>query len=48
MVLVISAACSKNSDSPTSPGGDVTAPSVSSTNPVNGANAVAVINATFQ
>ena len=47
MVLVISAACSKNSDSPTSPGGDVTAPSVSSTNPVNGANAVAVINATF-
>ena len=47
MILVISAACSKNSDSPTSPGGDVTAPSVSSTNPVNGANAVAVINAKF-
>jgi hypothetical protein len=47
MILVISAACSNTSNSPTSTGGDVIAPIVSSTNPVNGATAVAVINATF-
>ena len=47
MLLVVSAGCSMG-DSPTSPpGGDVTAPTVSSTNPINGATGVAAITATF-
>jgi len=45
LLLVASAACSKN-DSPTSPG-DVTAPIVNATNPLNGATGVAIITATF-
>ena len=47
MLLAISAGCSKDSKGPTTPGGDTTAPIVSSTNPVNGATGVAVITATF-
>lgn len=46
MLLAISAGCGKET-APTSPGGDTTAPTVSSTNPVNGATGVAVITATF-
>ena len=46
-LLAISAGCGKDGSSPTSPGGDVTAPTVSSTNPLNGATGVAVITATF-
>jgi hypothetical protein len=47
MLLAVSAGCSKDSPIPTSPGGDTTAPTVSSTNPLNGATGVAVITATF-
>jgi hypothetical protein len=47
LILTVSAGCSKDDSSPTSPGGDVTAPTVSSTNPINGATGVAVITATF-
>ncbi len=46
-LLAVSAGCSKNSRSPTSPGADTTAPTVSSTNPLNGATGVGVISATF-
>ena len=47
MLLAVSAGCSKDTSTPTSPGGDTTAPTVSSTNPVDGATGVAVITATF-
>jgi hypothetical protein len=47
VLLAASAGCSKNNATPTSPGGDTTAPTVSSTNPVDGATGVAVITATF-
>ena len=46
-LLAVTAGCSKSSTSPTAPGGDTTAPTVSSTNPLNGATGVAVITATF-
>jgi len=46
MLLAVSAGCGKDSSNPTSPG-DTTAPTVSSTNPVNGSTGVAVITATF-
>ena len=45
MLLAVSAGCGKDSTSPTP--GDTTAPSVSYTNPPNGATGVAVITATF-
>jgi hypothetical protein len=47
LLLTASAGCGKDDSNPTSPGGDTTAPTVSSTNPVNGATGVAVITATF-
>jgi hypothetical protein len=47
VLLAVSAGCSKNNTTPTSPGGDTTAPTVSSTNPIDGATGVAVITATF-
>jgi hypothetical protein len=47
MLLAVSAGCSNDSSTPTTPGGDTTAPTVSSTNPANGATGVAVITATF-
>ena len=46
-LLAVSAGCSKDSKSPSSPGADTTAPTVSSTNPLNGATGVGVISATF-
>jgi len=45
--LVMAAGCSSDNKSPTGPVGDTTAPTVSSTNPVNGATGVAVITASF-
>jgi len=47
MLLAVSAGCSNDISTPTTPGGDTTAPTVSSTNPANGATGVAVITATF-
>lgn len=47
LVLAVSAGCSKDSKGPTTPSGDTNAPTVSSTNPINGATGVAVITATF-
>ncbi len=44
MLLVASTGCG---DDPTSPVGDTTAPTVNSTNPINGGTGVAVITATF-
>ena len=46
LLLAVSAGCSK-SKSPTGPSGDTTAPTVTSTNPLNGGTGVAVITATF-
>ena len=45
VVLLVMAGCGK--DSPTKPTGDTVAPTVSSTNPLNGATGVAVITASF-
>jgi hypothetical protein len=47
MLLAVSAGCIKDNPTPTSPGGDTTAPTVDSTNPADGATGVAVITATF-
>lgn len=47
MLLVSMAGCGGTKDNPVGPGGDTTAPTVSSTNPANGATGVAVITATF-
>ena len=44
--LVATAGCS-DSDNPTGPGADTVAPTVSSTNPANGATGVAIITASF-
>ncbi|HET9253219.1 MAG TPA: ice-binding family protein [Candidatus Eisenbacteria bacterium] len=46
MLLVAMAGCSDDDDNPVSPG-DTVAPTVSSTNPANGATGVAVITASF-
>ena len=46
VVLAVMAGCS-SSDNPVSPGGDTLAPTVSSTNPINGATGVAVMTASF-
>ena len=45
--LVMAAGCGSSDKNPTGPVGDTTAPTVSSTNPVNGATGVAVITASF-
>jgi hypothetical protein len=45
-VLLVVAGCSK-SDNPAAPAGDTVAPTVSSTNPANGATGVATITASF-
>src|SRR6185503_11884997 len=45
ILLAVSSGCGK--DDPVSPIGDRTAPTVTSTNPLNGATGVAVITATF-
>ncbi|HET9951165.1 MAG TPA: ice-binding family protein [Candidatus Eisenbacteria bacterium] len=47
LLMVGLAGCSKDSSNPVSPGGDTTAPIVTSTNPPNGATGVAVITASF-
>lgn len=47
MLLAVSAGCSKDSAGPTNPPVDTTAPTVSSTNPLDGATGVAAITATF-
>jgi hypothetical protein len=47
MLLAVSAGCGKGGSGTTSPVVDTTAPTVSSTNPLNGATGVAVITATF-
>jgi len=48
VALMMATGCSSNDNkNPVSPGGDTTAPTVSSTNPANGATSVAVITATF-
>ena len=47
MLLVSMAGCGDTKDNPVAPAGDTTAPTVSSTNPANGATGVAVITATF-
>jgi hypothetical protein len=46
VLLVAMAGCGSD-DSPTAPAGDTVAPTVSSTNPVNGATGVAIITASF-
>ena len=46
-LLAITAGCSKNSAGPAGPIVDTTAPTVSSTNPNDGATSVATITATF-
>jgi len=46
-LLIVAAGCSSSHDDPTGPKLDTTAPTVSSTNPVNGATGVAVITASF-
>jgi len=47
VLLVVAVGCSSNSDNPAAPAGDTVAPTVSSTNPANGATGVAVISASF-
>jgi hypothetical protein len=47
VLLVVAAGCSSNSNNPTAPAGDTVAPTVSSTNPANGATGVAIISASF-
>jgi hypothetical protein len=47
LLLASAVGCSKSDKSPTAPSPDTTAPTVSSTNPVNGATGVAVITASF-
>jgi hypothetical protein len=46
-LLVAMAGCSDDDDNPVNPGGDTVAPTVSSTNPADGATGVAVITASF-
>jgi hypothetical protein len=47
LLLVVAAGCSEKTKSPISPIADTIAPTVSSTNPINGATGVGVISATF-
>jgi hypothetical protein len=47
VLLALTAGCSQSDKNPTNPALDTTAPTVSSTNPVNGATGVAVITASF-
>jgi Ice-binding-like/Bacterial Ig-like domain len=47
LTLGVTAGCSSSNKNPTGPTADTTAPTVSSTNPVNGATGVAVITANF-
>ncbi len=47
MLLAVSAGCSTDNKSPGAPGVDTIAPTVSSTNPIDGGTGVAVITATF-
>lgn len=47
VLLIAIAGCGSSNDNPTAPTGDTVAPTVSSTNPQNGATGVAVITATF-
>lgn len=47
LLLVAMSGCSDSDKNPTGPGGDTVAPTVSSTNPANGATGVAVITASF-
>jgi len=47
VLLITMAGCSSSDKNPSGPGGDNVAPTISSTNPVNGATGVAVITATW-
>jgi len=47
LLLAVTAGCGKSDKNPVGPGADTVAPTVSSTNPANGATGVAVITASF-